>query len=151
MKMRLILGLSVALALTLGVSTASAGGGNSANAQACQQGGWQHLTRADGTSFTNQGDCVSYAAQGGTLVGAGQAQGFCQSIGGTFSTDPSTDITGASAIKSVIWTCNGVDLGISPALGTPAYIAANDCFADGGTIFVWRPVVAPFGATCGTT
>jgi hypothetical protein len=30
------------------------------------QGGWQNLVRQDGTGFKNQGDCVSYAAQGGT-------------------------------------------------------------------------------------
>ena len=27
---------------------------------ACKNGGWQHLTRADGTTFTNQGDCIQY-------------------------------------------------------------------------------------------
>lgn len=27
----------------------------------CKRGGWQTLVRLDGTSFRNQGDCVSYA------------------------------------------------------------------------------------------
>lgn len=43
-------------------------GGNSDAAQACQQGGWQHLQGSDGTLFQNTGECVSYAAHGGTLV-----------------------------------------------------------------------------------
>ena len=67
MKMRLILVLCAGLALTVGVTTASAGGGNSDAAKACQEGGWQNLVREDGTEFKNAGDCVSYAAQGGTL------------------------------------------------------------------------------------
>jgi hypothetical protein len=65
--MRLMLLLCAGLALTVGISTASAGGGNSDAAKACQQGGWQNLIRSDGTGFKNTGDCVSYAAQGGTL------------------------------------------------------------------------------------
>ena len=32
-----------------------------------KQDGWQGLVRQDGTGFKNQGDCVSYAAQGGVL------------------------------------------------------------------------------------
>ena len=42
--------------------------GNSDAAQACQKDGYQNLFRTDGTSFENVGDCVSYAAQGGTLA-----------------------------------------------------------------------------------
>jgi hypothetical protein len=64
----------VALALlTTGVlclslaPVASAGGGNSANAKLCQKGGWQTLFTSTGSSFTSQEQCVSYAAQGGTL------------------------------------------------------------------------------------
>jgi hypothetical protein len=40
---------------------------NSGNAHKCRQGGWQTWVSATGTSFSNQGDCVSYGAQGGTL------------------------------------------------------------------------------------
>jgi hypothetical protein len=32
------------------------------------QGGYLDFTREDGTAFANTGECVSYAAQGGTLV-----------------------------------------------------------------------------------
>jgi hypothetical protein len=30
------------------------------NATACKNDGWQHLTRADGSIFKNQGDCIQY-------------------------------------------------------------------------------------------
>lgn len=47
---------------------AMARGGNSANAKLCQKGGWELLQRTDGTTFSNQGACVSYSARGGDLV-----------------------------------------------------------------------------------
>jgi hypothetical protein len=31
-----------------------------ANVNACKNGGWQQLTRVDGTTFENQGDCIQY-------------------------------------------------------------------------------------------
>ena len=34
------------------------------NATACKNGGWQHLTRADGSVFRNQGDCIQYVNSG---------------------------------------------------------------------------------------
>lgn len=65
---RRLIPLAVVVAAGVGSSVALAGGGNSANAQACQKGGWMTLVRADKTPFTNQGGCVSYAAKGGTLT-----------------------------------------------------------------------------------
>src|SRR6185436_8801741 len=44
-------------------------GGNSAAAQLCQDGGYLNLVRTDGTGFRNVGECVSYAAHGGTFGG----------------------------------------------------------------------------------
>jgi hypothetical protein len=38
----------------------------------CLNGGWKTLTDANGHSFKNQGDCVSYFATGGKNPGAGQ-------------------------------------------------------------------------------
>lgn len=48
-------------------------GGNSANAKACNRGGWRLLATSSGRAFKNQGGCVSYAAHGGSLTirGAG--------------------------------------------------------------------------------
>lgn len=93
-----------AAVLTVAVSGAYAAGataspngpgpGNSSNAQACQNGGWQDLRRSDGTTFDNQGDCVSYAAQGGTLTISPEA--LCESYGGTF-------VVGSGTL---VWTCN---------------------------------------------
>jgi hypothetical protein len=34
------------------------------NASACKHDGWQDLTRADGTIFNNQGDCIQYVNTG---------------------------------------------------------------------------------------
>jgi hypothetical protein len=37
---------------------------NATNANQCKNGGWQTRTRADGSTFKNQGDCVSYTKNG---------------------------------------------------------------------------------------
>lgn len=34
------------------------------NASACKNDGWKDLTRADGSTFTNQGDCIQYVNTG---------------------------------------------------------------------------------------
>jgi hypothetical protein len=60
----IVLGIAVAVPAS---SLASTGGGNSANAQLCQKGGWQNLFGSDGRTFSNAGDCGSYAAQGGAV------------------------------------------------------------------------------------
>jgi hypothetical protein len=44
------------------------GGGNSSAAQSCQQPGFVNFVRSDGSTFGDTGDCVSYAALGGSLV-----------------------------------------------------------------------------------
>jgi hypothetical protein len=44
--------------------------GNSPNAKQCQKGGWARLAPSDAptTPFANEEACVSYGAQGGTIV-----------------------------------------------------------------------------------
>jgi hypothetical protein len=54
-------------AVTAPVAAASSGG-NSDAAHQCQQGGYQSLHRADGSSFSNPGECVSYAARDGVFA-----------------------------------------------------------------------------------
>jgi hypothetical protein len=129
----MLLVLSALLASTVGVSTAAAdGGGSSDAAKACQKGGWQNWTREDGSPFTNTGDCVSYAARGGTLTRAAQsqpppttkAQLDCEAAGSVFSTDPSTNHTPYSG--GFLWSCNGTNL---TSVFGPLY---SDCSADGG-------------------
>jgi hypothetical protein len=85
MKMRLMLVLCAGLALmTVGIATATAGGGdNNAASKPCKDGGWQNLVREDGTTFKNQGDCVSYAVQGGVL----EAKPTCVAGSDNFSDD----------------------------------------------------------------
>jgi hypothetical protein len=45
--------------------------GNSTSAKQCQKGGWQNLVRTDGTAFTSEKACRSYAAKGGILLPKG--------------------------------------------------------------------------------
>ena len=54
--------------IVLATPAGAAAGGNSANAKACQQGGYLDYATTTGTKFKNAGECTSYAANGGTLV-----------------------------------------------------------------------------------
>ncbi len=60
------------LSLVLGTTSVSAkpGGSNSPNAKLCQKGGYTALATTDdpATAFATENACVSYAAEGGTLV-----------------------------------------------------------------------------------
>jgi hypothetical protein len=67
------------------VAAAPAGAaGNSDNAKLCQKGGWQNLFRSDGSTFKNQGDCISYGAHGNTFK-PNAWEAACLRAGGTFS------------------------------------------------------------------
>lgn len=57
--------VTASLAVGNGLSAAS---GDAAAAEACQQGGYHDVVRSDGSPFATVGDCVSYAARGGTFV-----------------------------------------------------------------------------------
>jgi hypothetical protein len=74
MRARSILVLCVALAVAVGVAPAAGRGGNSQNAKKCQKGGYKNWVRADQTTFKNVGQCVSYAAKGGTLTAPAAAE-----------------------------------------------------------------------------
>jgi hypothetical protein len=67
-------------ALAFATAAGAAKGGNSANAAACQSGGWQILQTSTNSSFKNQGDCTSYGAHGGqfssTCLGATPPETF---------------------------------------------------------------------------
>lgn len=67
----LILTATAGLTALVTHHTALAAGGNSDAAHMCNQGGYGSLIGTNGfteASFTNAGECASYAAQGGTLV-----------------------------------------------------------------------------------
>ena len=61
-------GLALLLVLAFASPAAAARGGNADAAAKCEEGGYLNWTRADGSTFRNEGACVSYAARGGTLV-----------------------------------------------------------------------------------
>jgi hypothetical protein len=120
-KLRILMACCAALALTVGVATATAGGGNSEAAKACQKGGWQNFIRSeDGSSFKNQGDCVSYAAKGGTLTPKTAQQRDCESFGGEFVAGP--------ASESVLWSCRWSNTGLADYEPKKDTLQA-DCFA----------------------
>ncbi len=90
-----------ASALLVSVSAAEAAkGGNSANAKLCQKGGWQDLVGSEGQSFASEEECVSHAAQGGTLrepTPLERWRAICEGAGGAFGTSPA----------GTQWQCNG--------------------------------------------
>jgi hypothetical protein len=61
--------------------------GNSLNAKACQKHGWETYVRADQSAFSDEQECVSYAAQGGTLTvpTTNAWEAACILVGGAFS------------------------------------------------------------------
>jgi hypothetical protein len=122
--MQMLLVLCAALALTVGVATVAAGGGNSENAKKCQKGGWQTLVRQDGSSFKNQGECVSHAAQGGTLTAKTKSQLDCEAIGGMF----------AKGKDGVIWTCNDWPYTYGSDAAAKLRVLTVDCGLDGGKV-----------------
>ena len=121
--LRLLVAVTVAVAVCVVAAgpAAAAKGGNSDNAKRCQKGGWRSLFDATGERFVNQGDCVSYGAQGGTLyTSAGQA--VCQAFGGTYVPD--------GGDGTLLWQCNGYAY---PAGAVPLNRA---CTTDGGVGFI---------------
>jgi len=138
---RFVLLGSLIAALTVGVATATAGNGSSGKAEACQNGGWQNLVGANAAAFKNQGECVAYAAQGGTLSPKSASQVLCESYGGTFSSDPASSYFD-NPLAAFIWSCNRGDL----SFPNDDYLA-SDCFHDGGA-FAWETVAAPWYFTC---
>jgi len=134
MRLRVVVVLCALLALTVGAATATAGGGNSAAAKACKKGGWKKLVRSDGSSFKNQGACVSYAAKGGTPVAKTRSQLDCESFGSVYSTDPGSDLSGIVNLPggTFIWSCNGVTLS-----GAQFTTLTNDCVADTNGLFAF--------------
>src|SRR5690606_14517615 len=69
-RLRILVIFTVSL-ISLGAMIApvtAAPGQNNENATICKNGGYENWTREDGTGFRNTGDCVSYAARGGTLI-----------------------------------------------------------------------------------
>lgn len=111
-----------ASALLVGVSAAeAANGGNSAAAKPCQKGGWQDLATSTGESFATAGECVSYAAQGGTFrTRPASFADACAANGGLF-----IDIDGD------VWSC--IAPTSEPFVDTAEQQLAERCAAAGGS------------------
>src|SRR6188508_2797116 len=104
-------------------SKAGAADANAAAKASCKNDGWKTLVRADQTKFKNQGDCVSYASQGGTPQSPKSAsQLACESVGGTF----------AAGTGNVVWTCNGWPEADVSQFSSTHDLLAPVCFAAGG-------------------
>lgn len=87
MRKIVLLAVVAVSALVVVSNTLAAKPGNSLNAKLCQKGGWENWVRADQTAFANEEDCVSYAAEGGTLTAPAPPVTFrstCESLGGTY-------------------------------------------------------------------
>jgi hypothetical protein len=101
--------LLAALVVALTAAPAAAGGGNSAAAHACQKGGYLGLVGSGGETFRNAGQCVSFAAHGGTF-----ATGIIVPAGASVTFDNPT----FSACNSLQWgfitNVGGLALDIKP-------------------------------------
>jgi hypothetical protein len=75
-------------------TVALAAGGNPDAAHACQNGGYLRFQGIDGTTFTNVGQCVSYAAHGGTMTCAVTSISGCLTFNN--ATLPTAEGTGNS-------------------------------------------------------
>lgn len=108
---RLIAGRRSQVALTAALALLMVGGLSSAaqatNARSssdpelCKHGGWQNLTTSTGAPFANQGDCVSYAVQGGVLYPKASL----------VFTVSDCQLAGVDPVLGRILVCNGVVAG----------------------------------------
>lgn len=130
----MLVAVAVVTAGTAGNGVPGGGAGNSPAAQACKNGGWMTLVRAAQTSFADQGECISYAVQGGVPAPPTGtfpvSRAACVAIGGTFAV-PGVDVTDGPGFSpaTLIWTCNNWPVGTS---GTALFAFITYCQADGG-------------------
>ena len=122
--------ISVALIVSMAalVLVAPVGAANAENAALCQAN-WESLVDpATGVAFSNQGECVSYGATGGTIGATTATVAVCDSVGGTFGAD---DQTGAQW-DAVLWTCNGYWTDSEPfdELSSDNFLLAQSCMHD---------------------
>lgn len=86
--------------------------GNAQAARDCQQGGYASLVRGDGphegTGFETVGECVNYAAQGGTLERRLLGGSDACSIASTY--DPSTRLPSLASLNLGPCDLSGLDL-----------------------------------------
>jgi hypothetical protein len=143
MKLMWIVGV---LAFLVGAAAAAAPagaavGGNSANAKLCQRGGWLKLFReSDGSTFANQGECVSYGAQGNTILTEppNAWKAACEQVGGTFSVGPSGYPAPAYQYVCDSAPQTAYDVLLTICFGYPDAQGFAGQFPDGGPIGTWE-------------
>jgi hypothetical protein len=82
MTTRLLVGLLAAcllVAMLPGVTVAKDDGKSD-----CKKGGWTDWVRQDDSTFADQGDCVAYVAEGGTLMTPPTFQSVCLEYEGQY-------------------------------------------------------------------
>ena len=87
---------AIAVVAPAAAANADPSPGNSGAAHACQQGGYLSLVGADGTTFRNVGECVSFAAHGGQfatgiIIPAGETATLTNASFGDFATNCPAD------------------------------------------------------------
>jgi hypothetical protein len=98
---------SLVFALAVAVAPATADSGIPDNVKLCKDRQVAFASgvnvpvyvRSDGSTFASYADCVTYAAQGGTVIR--RSQFVCESFGGTYIWEDFAQTTFGSAI----WTC----------------------------------------------
>lgn len=135
---RVVMLIVAGAGLAMSVSSAAADLGS--GQALCKDGGWMVLTAADGTSFRNQGACVSYAVQGGRF---GQTVRFTSSnpspvvAAGASYTPAAT----ASSGLAVAITLDSSSTGCSLSGGVVSFPASGTCVIDAnqGGNGAWAP------------
>jgi hypothetical protein len=128
----LVISGAVLIALALGPAAAQAD--NSAAAYACQDGGFVNYVRADGSTFSNTGGCVSYAAHGAGLVPVGLDASFVPDASRGIFEDVTVTGTGLEPGSTVTYSLipfgGDTRQGNFPTIGNST-VAADGTFSTG--------------------
>lgn len=116
----LLSGLVAALMLATAGSVLAAPGSNNENAKLCKN--WSVLYRADGTTFVDRGDCVSYAAEGGVILTSPPTTT-------TTTTQPPAlpyQVVVAAGAAAGTYPAAGAEFGPAPVAVTGSLVLVND-------------------------
>jgi hypothetical protein len=98
---RFVVLILILFSLMANLSPGVSAQGNSEAAHACQQGGYADLIGVGGETFSNEGECVRFAAQGGV---------FAAPLQGTIVVPAGYQVTFSNTLLSA---CNGLAYGYS--------------------------------------
>lgn len=117
-------GVMVALTVLTATAVSAAPGRNNDNAKVCRT--WSSLYRADGSVFADRGECISYAAEGGTILTSPPTTTTTTTT--TVPPDPLPFRVVVNAPSSAAGTYGaaGAEFGPPPTEITASLIAVND-------------------------